>query len=107
MPGVRVFYDAEFWTTAPEVGLLSLGAVAEDHRPRHIEDREVLPARAEGRAQGEPGVLRPCRVDRRQRPQRQRRLPRPHAGAAGPHRPRHVGHARCDDVLADGVDSTC
>jgi hypothetical protein len=43
MRRVRVFYDAEFWTTAPEVGLLSIGAVAEDGRELYAVSTEFDP----------------------------------------------------------------
>ncbi len=43
---MRVFYDCEFSTTAPEIGLVSLGAVAEDGREFYGVSTDVDPTTA-------------------------------------------------------------
>jgi hypothetical protein len=40
---MRVWYDAEFSTTAPDIGLVSLGAVAEDGREFYAVSTEFDP----------------------------------------------------------------
>ena len=46
MEPMRVWYDGEFSTTAPEIGLVSLGAVAEDGREFYGVSSEFDPERA-------------------------------------------------------------
>ena len=43
---MRVFYDGEFSTTAPEIGLVSIGAVTEDGREFYGVSSEFDPAAA-------------------------------------------------------------
>jgi len=43
---MRVFYDGEFSTTAPEIGLVSIGAVTEDGREFYGVSSEFDPATA-------------------------------------------------------------
>lgn len=43
---MRVFYDAEFSTTAPDIALVSIGAVAEDGREFYAVSTEFDPAAA-------------------------------------------------------------
>ena len=43
---MRIWYDGEFSTTAPEIGLISLGAVAEDGREFYGVSTEFDPERA-------------------------------------------------------------
>ena len=43
---MRVFYDGEFSTTAPEIGLVSIGAVAEDGREFYGVSTEFDPGTA-------------------------------------------------------------
>jgi hypothetical protein len=43
---MRIWYDGEFSTTAPEIGLVSLGAVAEDGREFYAVSTEFDPSSA-------------------------------------------------------------